>query len=59
MSLSLKAMKAEAEAADAAADEAEREEDQKAAEERMAQRAANPNLRGGIGTGRVQFDRGE
>ncbi|HET6575192.1 MAG TPA: S1 RNA-binding domain-containing protein [Fimbriiglobus sp.] len=59
MSLSLKAMKAEAEAADAAADEAEREEDRKSAEERMAQRAANPNLRGGIGTGRVQFDKGE
>jgi small subunit ribosomal protein S1 len=59
MSLSLKAMKAEAEAADAAADDAEREEDRKAAEERMAQRSANPNLRGGIGPGRIQFDKGE
>ncbi len=59
MSLSLKALKAEAEAADAAQEQAEREEDLKAAEERMAQRAANPNLRGGIGSGRVQFDRGE
>lgn len=59
MSLSLKAMRAEAEAADAAAERTEREEDRKAAEERMAQRAANPNLRGGIGSGRVQFDRGE
>ncbi|HVK19021.1 MAG TPA: S1 RNA-binding domain-containing protein, partial [Fimbriiglobus sp.] len=59
MSLSLKAMKAEAEAADAAAEEAERDEDRKAADERMAQRAANPNLRGGIGSGRIQFDKGE
>jgi small subunit ribosomal protein S1 len=59
MSLSLKAMRAEAEAADAAAADAEREEDLRAAEERMAQRSANPNLRGGIGSGRIQFDRGE
>jgi len=49
MSLSLKALTAEAEASDAAAEDAEREEDMKAAEERMAARLANPNLRGGIG----------
>jgi small subunit ribosomal protein S1 len=59
MSLSLKALTAEAEAADAAQAEAEREEDVRAAEERMTQRAANPNLRGGIGRGRIQFDKGE
>jgi small subunit ribosomal protein S1 len=59
MSLSLKAMQAEAEAADAARSEEERQEDLRAAEERMTQRPTNPNLRGGIGSGRVQFDRGE
>lgn len=52
MSLSLKALKAEAEAADAAADEAEREAGEKEAAERMATRPVNPNLRGGIGSGR-------
>jgi len=59
MWLSLKALKAESEAADAATEEAEREGDLKAAEERMATRLANPNLRGGIGAGRMQFDTGE
>jgi small subunit ribosomal protein S1 len=52
MSLSLKAMKAESEAADAAAEQADRETDEKEAAERMANRPVNPNLRGGIGSGR-------
>jgi hypothetical protein len=59
MSLSLKALTAEAEAADAAQSEEERQADLRAAEERMTQRAANPNLRGGIGGSRIQFDKGE
>jgi small subunit ribosomal protein S1 len=59
MSLSLKALQAEADAADAAVADAEREEGIKAAEERMAQRSANPNLRGGIGGGKMLFDRGD
>lgn len=49
--LSLKSIKrAEEDAADAA-EEAEREADLRAAEELRANRPANPNLRGGIGTG--------
>ena len=59
MSLSLKALQAEAEAGEIARTEAEKEEDIKAAEQRMAARAANPNLRGGIGSGRAIFDTGE
>lgn len=52
MSLSLKAMTAEAEAADAAAEDAERDADEQGATDRMANRPVNPNLRGGIGSGR-------
>jgi small subunit ribosomal protein S1 len=59
LSLSLKAMKAEADAADAVAAETEREADRKAAEERMSSRPVNPNLRGGIGSNRIQIDLGE
>ena len=59
MSLSLKALQAEAEAADAARDEAEQEEGLKEAEKRMASRKANPNLRGGIGSGKLLFEGGE
>lgn len=56
MSLSLKSLQAEADSAEEAAATAEEESDRKAAEERMANRSANPNLRGGIGTGRVHFE---
>ena len=52
MSLSLKAMRAEAEAEDAAADAAEQEAGEKEAADRMANRPVNPNLRGGIGSNR-------
>ena len=57
MSLSLKSLKAEAEAADDAAAEAEENEDRQTAEERMANRSLNPNLRGGIGSGKLTFDK--
>ena len=57
ISLSLKAMAAEAEAAAGEATEAEKRSDLEAAYERMANRPANPNLRGGIGASRIQFDR--
>jgi small subunit ribosomal protein S1 len=57
VSLSLKALTAELEAADLAAEEAEREEDLRTAEDRMTGRPVNPNLRGGIGGGPIQFDR--
>lgn len=59
LSLSLKALKVEEEAADAAVEGAEREADEQAAAERMQQRAANPNLRGGIGSGKATFEMGE
>ena len=59
MSLSLKALQAEAEAADSARDEADQEAGLKEAEARMATRKANPNLRGGIGSGKPLFDMGE
>ena len=59
MSLSLKSLQAQAEAATAAEVEAEEAEDRRQAEEWMVQRQANPNLRGGIGSQRVQFDRGQ
>lgn len=59
MALSLKAMKIEVEAAEAAAAEEERQGDIKSAEERMATRRMNPNLRGGIGSGKIQLDGGE
>ena len=59
MSLSLKALQAEADAEDAAKTDAEKEADIKEAEVRMAARASNPNLRGGIGANRVAFEMGE
>lgn len=49
MSLSLKSIMKAKEDADQAAEEAEQEADRKAAEEMMASRPVNPNLRGGIG----------
>jgi small subunit ribosomal protein S1 len=57
ISLSLKAVAADAEAAADEAAEVEKRSDLEAAYERMANRPANPNLRGGIGTNRIQFDR--
>jgi len=59
ISLSLKAVAAEAESAANEAAEAEKKSDLQAALERMANRPTNPNLRGGIGSNRVQFGGGE
>jgi small subunit ribosomal protein S1 len=57
ISLSLKAIaKASEEAADAA-EEAERQADLKAAEDMMTNRPVNPNLRGGIGSSSIRFDK--
>lgn len=56
MSLSLKAMKAEAEAAEVAKTAEEEAADRKEADERMAARKANPNLRGGIGGGKLWWE---
>ena len=50
--MSLKKIQQEKEDAEEAADEAERLGDVVAAEERLANRAVNPNLRGGIGAAR-------
>ncbi|MGL6074258.1 MAG: 30S ribosomal protein S1 [Fimbriiglobus sp.] len=60
ISLSLKALQAEAEAADASKEMEEKAADLKAAEERLAQRQADPNtkLRGGIGSGGPLFSLG-
>jgi small subunit ribosomal protein S1 len=55
--LSLKAVTSEAEAAADEAAEAERRSDLEAAFERMANRPVNPNLRGGIGSNQVRFER--
>ena len=55
--LSLKAIAQEKEGEEAAAAEAERAADVKAAEELMANRPVNPNLRGGIGTNPIRFDK--
>ncbi len=52
MSLSLKTIQAGTEAVEDAADEAERQADLAATTERLANRPINPNLRGGIGSGR-------
>lgn len=57
--LSLKSIARAKEDAEDAADEAERQADIAAADERMATRPVNPNLRGGIGGNAVQFDKGE
>ncbi len=54
--LSLKAISREKESAEDAAAAAEREADSKAAQELMANRPVNPNLRGGIGTKPIRFD---
>ncbi|HJZ56664.1 MAG TPA: S1 RNA-binding domain-containing protein, partial [Gemmataceae bacterium] len=48
--LSLKSIASTEEAAAAAAEEAERQADLKAAEEVLANRPVNPNLRGGLGS---------
>jgi small subunit ribosomal protein S1 len=55
IALSLKRIVQQAEEAEEAEEAAEREADLKAAEEAMASRPANPNLRGGIG-GPIKFD---
>jgi small subunit ribosomal protein S1 len=55
IALSLKRIAQEQEDATDAADQAERDADLKAAEEMMANRPANPNLRGGVG-GPIRFD---
>jgi small subunit ribosomal protein S1 len=54
--LSLKAIAKEKESALDSAAAAEREADAKAAQELMANRPVNPNLRGGIGTNPIRFD---
>ena len=55
--LSLKAIAQEKEDAEDAAETAEREADVKAAQELMANRPVNPNLRGGIGGSPIRFDK--
>ncbi len=50
IALSLKRIAAEKDLAEEAAEQAEHEADMKAAEEAMASRPVNPNLRGGIGS---------
>src|SRR5581483_9278439 len=54
--LSLKRLAEEKEAVEDAAERAEHEAEKKAAEELMANRPVNPNLRGGIGGNPVKFD---
>jgi small subunit ribosomal protein S1 len=54
--LSLKSIKKQQEEAEEAAEEAERLADLKAAEETMANRPVNPNLRGGIGSNAFRYD---
>ena len=54
--LSLKSIMRAKEAGEDAAEQAEREGDAKAAEEMLASRPLNPNLRGGIGGTPVKFD---
>ncbi|VTR93488.1 30s ribosomal protein s1 : Ribosomal protein S1 OS=Singulisphaera acidiphila (strain ATCC BAA-1392 / DSM 18658 / VKM B-2454 / MOB10) GN=Sinac_5356 PE=4 SV=1: S1: S1: S1 [Gemmata massiliana] len=56
IALSLKKIASEEEAAAEAAEQAEHEADLKAAEEAMANRPVNPNLRGGIGS-TIKFDK--
>ena len=56
MSLSLKTIKQAQEEAETAAEQAEREADEAAAKERMANRPANPNLRGGIGGPQFKYE---
>jgi small subunit ribosomal protein S1 len=59
IALSLKALAMEAEDAESAAADAEKQDDMKTAEERLASRPVNPNLRGGIGRGGALFGTGE
>jgi small subunit ribosomal protein S1 len=54
--LSLKSIAHEKEAAEEAAESAERVADEQAARELLANRPANPNLRGGIGGSPIRFD---
>ncbi len=56
IALSLKRIAQEQEDAADAADEAERAADRKAADEALANRPANPNLRGGIGSAPTKLD---
>ncbi|HXD87763.1 MAG TPA: S1 RNA-binding domain-containing protein [Urbifossiella sp.] len=56
--LSLKKLAREKEEAEDAAEEAERLGDIAAADERLTNRAVNPNLRGGIGAAPVDFGKG-
>ena len=58
VALSMKTIMAGAQAEQYAADDAEQEEDAAAAAERMANRTANPNLRGGIGGARFVYPTG-
>jgi small subunit ribosomal protein S1 len=59
MSLSLKSLKAAEEAAVDEAEAAEEAEDRKAAAEKLSARTANPNLRGGVGSGPlIQWPKG-
>jgi len=55
IALSLKTIATEKDAAEFAAAEAERQTELKAAEERMASRPVNPNLRGGVGAAKPFF----
>jgi small subunit ribosomal protein S1 len=57
--LSLKTISREKEVAAESASVAEREEDLKAAEEKMANRPVNPNLRGGIGANQFKYEQPE
>jgi small subunit ribosomal protein S1 len=54
--LSLKSIAKEKEDATEAAEEAERQADLQAAEEVMANRPVDPNLRGGVGSNPIKFD---
>jgi small subunit ribosomal protein S1 len=56
IALSLKRIAQEKEDAEDAAETAEREADLKAAQEAMANRPVNPNLRGGIGGSPIKYD---
>jgi len=58
ISLSLKSLQAEAQAAAEAEEEKQEADDRRQAEERISERPVNPNLRGGIGSQRIQFERG-
>jgi small subunit ribosomal protein S1 len=59
ISLSLKSIQRAKEEAEEAAEDEEEKDNFTAAEERLAGRPANPNLRGGIGGAPVEFGKGE